>query len=79
MINKIGTVFYNMTTLHFETDDEDDLRKTGFSKVGKHQNSQIYLGLLLSAQGQAIGYEIFEGNIFEGHTLREHKIKTQII
>lgn len=69
MKNKIGIVFYDMTTLHFEASDEDDLRKTGFSKVGKHQNPQIYLGLLISAQGQAIGYEIFEGNIFEGHTL----------
>ena len=41
--NKIGIVFYDMTTLHFESGDEDDLRKTGFSKVGKHQNPQIYL------------------------------------
>lgn len=67
--NKIGLVFYDLTTLHFESSDEDDLRKTGFSKVGKHQNPQIYLGLLLTLQGYAIGYQIFEGNIFEGHTL----------
>jgi len=66
---KISIVFYDMTTLHFESADEDDLRKTGFSKVGKHQNPQIYLGLLVGLQGFAIGYDIFEGNIFEGHTL----------
>lgn len=66
---KISIVFYDMTTLHFEASDEDDLRKTGFSKVGKHQNPQIYLGLLVGLQGFAIGYDIFEGNIFEGHTL----------
>jgi transposase len=66
---KISIVFYDMTTLHFEASDEDDLRKTGFSKVGKHQNPQIYLGLLIGLQGFAIGYDIFEGNIFEGHTL----------
>lgn len=65
----ISIVFYDMTTLHFESSDEDDLRKTGFSKVGKHQNPQIYLGLLVSLQGFAIGYDIYEGNIFEGHTL----------
>ncbi|MFY9153834.1 MAG: hypothetical protein WAO52_17575 [Prolixibacteraceae bacterium] len=34
----ISIVFYNMTTLYFEASDEDDLRKTGFSKDGKHQN-----------------------------------------
>jgi len=58
-----------MTTLYFETSDEDDLRKTGFSKDGKHQNPQIYLGLLVSIGGDAIGCDIFEGNIYEGHTL----------
>jgi len=67
--NKISIVFYDMTTLYFEASDEDDLRKTGFSKDGKHQNPQIYLGLLVTVQGYVIGYEIFEGNIFEGHTL----------
>lgn len=58
-----------MTTLYFEASDEDDLRKTGFSKDGKHSNPQIFLGLLVALGGYTIGYDIFEGNIFEGHTL----------
>ena len=66
---KISVVFYDMTTLYFEAEDEDDLRKTGFSKDGKHSNPQIYLGLLVGTGGYAIGYDIYEGNIFEGHTL----------
>jgi len=66
--NKLSVVFYDMTTLYFEASDEDDLRKTGFSKDGKHQNPQIFLGLLVGLGGYAIGYEIFEGNIYEGHT-----------
>jgi transposase len=65
----ISIVFYDMTTLYFEASDEDDLRKTGFSKDGKHQNPQIFLGLLVGLGGYAIGYDIFEGNIYEGHTL----------
>jgi len=44
----IGVVFYDMTTLYFEASDEDDLRKTGFSKDGKHQHPQIFLGLLVA-------------------------------
>jgi len=67
--NDVSIVFYDMTTLYFEASDEDDLRKTGFSKDGKHQNPQIYLGLLVGLEGYAIGYDIFEGNIYEGHTL----------
>lgn len=66
---EINIVFYDLTTLHFEAADEDDLRRTGFSKVGKHKNPQIYLGLLVGLHGFAIGYDIFEGNIYEGHTL----------
>jgi len=65
----LSVVFYDMTTLYFEASDEDDLRKTGFSKDGKHQNPQIYLGLLVGLGGYAIGYDIFEGGTYEGHTL----------
>lgn len=65
----ISMVFYDMTTLYFEASDEDDLRKTGFSKDRKHENPQIFIGLLVGLGGYAIGYDIFEGNIYEGHTL----------
>jgi transposase len=66
---EISVVFYDMTTIYFEASDEDDIRKTGFSKDGKHQNPQIFLGLLVGSGGHAIGYDIFEGNTYEGHTL----------
>ena len=66
---KISVVFYDLTTLYFEASDEDDLRKTGFSKDGKHQHPQIFVGLLVGLGGYAIGYDIFEGNTYEGHTL----------
>ena len=67
--NDVGVVFYDVTTLYFEIDEEDELRKTGFSKEGKHQNPQIVLGLLVSKNGYPLAYEIFEGNRFEGHTM----------
>jgi hypothetical protein len=67
--NAITVVFYDMTTLYFEAEDEDDLRKIGFSKDGKFQCPQIMLGLLVGSGGYPIGYDIFEGNTFEGHTL----------
>ena len=70
----ISVVFYDVTTLYrpatrFEIDQEDDLRKTGFSKEGKHQHPQIVLGLLVSKGGYPLAYEIFEGNKFEGYTM----------
>jgi transposase len=66
---QVSIVFYDVTTLYFEIDHEDTLRKTGFSKEGKHQNPQIVLGLLVSRNGYPLAYDIFEGNKFEGHTM----------
>lgn len=66
---EINVVFYDVTTIYFESDNEDELRKTGFSKEGKHQNPQIVLGLLVSKNGYPLAYDIFEGNKFEGHTM----------
>jgi transposase len=65
----ISVVFYDVTTLYFQIDDEDDLRVRGFSKEGKHQNPQIVLGLLVSIDGYPLAFEIFEGNKFEAHTM----------
>ncbi len=67
--NDISVVFYDVTTLYFEIEEQDDLRRTGFSKEGKHQNAQILLGLLVSKDGYPLAYDIFEGNKFEGYTL----------
>ncbi|RPH74229.1 IS1634 family transposase [bacterium] len=69
ILKRISVVFYDMTSLYFEAEDEDDLRKIGFSKDGKFQNPQIMLGLLVGENGFPIGYDIFEGNTFEGKTL----------
>lgn len=68
-IGVISVVFYDMTTLYFEAEDEDDLRKIEFSKDGKFQCPQIMIGLLIGEGGFPIGYDVFEGNTFEGHTL----------
>ena len=65
----IKIVFYDVTTVYFETEREDDLRKNGFSKDGKHQNPQIVLGLLVSQGGYPLAYDIFEGNKYEGETM----------
>ncbi len=65
----IGVLFYDVTTLYFEADYEDDLRKTGFSKEGRHKSPQIILGLLVSIDGYPLAYCIHEGNKYEGHTM----------
>lgn len=62
-------VFFDVTTLYFESFKSDDLRKPGFSKDNKSQQPQILIGLIVNSLGFPIGYDIFEGNKFEGHTI----------
>lgn len=77
-------VFYDVTTLYFESFESDGLRQYGFSKDNKFNQPQIVLGLLVTTDGFPVGYHLFEGNTFEGHTLipvilrfkRKHKIDT---
>ena len=62
-------LFYDVTTLYFETFESDDLRKTGFSKDNKSQQPQILVALMITRDGFPIAYEVFAGNTFEGHTM----------
>ena len=62
-------LFYDVTTLYFETFTEDELRKNGFSKDNKSQQPQIVVALMVTTDGFPVGFEVFPGNTFEGHTL----------
>lgn len=75
-------VFYDVTTLYFETFKSDDLRKNGFSKDNKSQQPQILIGLMVTKEGLLVSYDIFTGNTFEGHTfipmIEKFKLKNQV-
>jgi len=62
-------VFYDVTTLYFESFKSDELRKNGFSKDNKFNQPQIVIGLVVNNLGFPVTYEVFEGNKFEGHTI----------
>ena len=69
MSNIITVTFYDVTTLYFESESEDDLRRIGFSKEGKLARPQILLGLFTTLDGYPLSFEVYEGNKYEGHTL----------
>jgi len=87
MNNTITVTFYDVTTLYFESESEDDLRRIGFSKEGKLARPQILLGLFTTLEGYPLSYEVYEGNKYEGHTLidilkkfqKRFKLKTKPI
>lgn len=62
-------LFYDVTTLYFETFESDELRKTGFSKDNKSRQPQILVALMVTQDGFPLAYEVFAGNTFEGHTM----------
>ena len=66
---QIDVVFYDVTTFHFESQKADELRDFGFSKANKVNEVQVVMGLLIDREGRPIGYELFKGNTFDGHTL----------
>ena len=73
---RLDVVFYDVTTLYFDSDVEieGELRQKGFSKDGKIGKTQILFCMLIDQDKQPIGYKVFKGDTFEGHTF-EHAIK----
>lgn len=67
----LDVVFYDVTTLYFESEKEypNSLRQKGFSKDGKMGQTQILFCMLIDSDKHPVGYQIFQGNTFEGHTL----------
>lgn len=68
----LDVVFYDVTTLYFESEAEQEgtLRQKGFSKDGKIGSTQILFGLLIDKHKQPIGYQIYSGDTYEGHTFK---------
>ena len=66
---KIDVIYFDATTLYFESFEEDELRKNGYSKDGKFNQPQVVLALIVTKEGLPVGYRLFEGDTFDGHTL----------
>lgn len=67
----IEVLFYDCTTLYFESFLEDELKENGYSKDMKFNQPQVLLALLVTPAGLPVGYEVFSGSTFEGHTLEK--------
>ena len=65
----LDVLFYDCTTLYFESFVSDELRQKGFSKDHKVNETQVLLALMVTREGLPIGYEVFPGATFEGHSL----------
>ena len=66
---ELDVLFFDVTTLYFESFTPDELRKSGFSKDNKVKETQVVLALVTNSEGHPISYELFPGNTSEGQTL----------
>jgi hypothetical protein len=64
----LGVVLYDVTTLHFEAEREDKLRKVGMSKE-RRVDPQVQVGLLVDRGGFPLEVHCFSGNTAETSTL----------
>lgn len=68
---RVNITFFDVTTLYFESTEEDDLRRFGYSKDQKFHSVQIVLALATTQDGLPMGYKTFPGNTAEVSTLLE--------
>ncbi len=66
---RVEMLFYDVTSLYFESFRENELRTPGFSKDGKTAETQIILGLLICENGYPLAYNIFNGSQYESYTM----------
>ena len=80
----IDVVFYDTTTLYFESTRTDlgESRKYGYSKEHRSDCVQVVLGLLIDKDGIPVGYELFPGSTYDGKSvpaiLKKLKTKYQV-
>jgi transposase len=65
----VDVVFYDVTTIHFESVIADELRDFGFSKNCKFNEVQVVMGMIIDSKGLPVGYELFKGNTIDGKTM----------
>jgi transposase len=68
---QVDILFFDVTTLYFESFATDELRNFGFSKDCKFKEVQVVLALVTTTKGLPITYKLFPGNTYEGGTLVE--------
>lgn len=82
----LSVVLYDVTTLYFEAENEDELRKVGMSKE-RRVDPQIVVGLLVEGDGFPLEIHCFEGNKAETLTLipvlrsfqNRHQVKDLVV
>lgn len=66
--DSLRLVFYDVTTLAFDSQAKKGLKDFGFSKDHRFHDVQIIVGLVVNNQGFPLYFDVFNGKTFEGKT-----------
>jgi transposase len=66
--DSLQLVFYDVTTLFFDSQTQTTLKNFGFSKDHRSTDTQIVIGLVVNRNGFPLYFDVFAGSTFEGHT-----------
>lgn len=66
--DSLRLVFYDVTTLAFDSQAKVGIKDFGFSKDHRFQDVQIVIGLVVNHDGFPIYFDVFNGKTFEGKT-----------
>lgn len=65
----LTVLFFDCTTLYFESVTEDPLKQKGYSKDAKFNECQVLLAVVVTGAGLPVHHEVLPGATFEGHSL----------
>ena len=69
----VSLLFYDTTSVYFETEDEDELRRRGHSKDKRPDRPQVVVGLAVTRDGLPVKSWVWPGNTVDVTTIEEVK------
>lgn len=77
--DSLRLVFYDVTTLAFDSQARLGLKDFGFSKDHRFQDVQIVVGLVVNRDGFPLYFDVFNGKTFEGKTFLSVVLKIKVL
>lgn len=70
---EVDLIFFDTTSTYFETENETDLKKRGYSKDHRDDLPQVVIGLAVTRDGIPVKHWVFEGNTQDMSTIKKVK------
>ncbi|QGZ97761.1 IS1634 family transposase [Mycoplasma sp. NEAQ87857] len=76
---EVEVLWFDSTTIYFETFDKEGLKQPGYSKDGKFKEDQFVIGMITDKNGIPLHYKVFPGNTPDSKTFIPFMIELEKI